>query len=83
VRTSAGVGSGVPPAGWDITGGWVGGLSGFRLFAFYYLEISDWKWLSRCCCLSAAGPMPAADLRHTMHQRQFGVTTRMSSKKFR
>jgi hypothetical protein len=31
----------------------------------------DWKWPSRCCCRSdAAGPMPAADPRRTMHRRQ-------------
>jgi hypothetical protein len=31
---------------------------------------TDWKWPSRCCCRSAAGPMPAVDPRRTMHQRQ-------------
>jgi hypothetical protein len=33
----------------------------------------DWKWPSRCCCRSAAGPMSAADPRRTMHQTQLAL----------
>jgi hypothetical protein len=36
--------------------------------------VIDWKWPSRCCCRSdAAGPMPAADPRRTMHRRQLAL----------